>query len=162
MSLNSNRIRLTRNSRLLEVEFEGRFSADDIAAVKAIDGRRWLPERRVWILPDTAGARTALARAFRRRLVTDLPLDPEPAAAPPGRVDARAHAPSPGEVIERLRTTLKAREYSSRTSPPATASPPAAATKPPPPWHSSSARSWAATSWPASPAPTARPGCPWS
>ncbi|MEW5720565.1 MAG: hypothetical protein AB1817_18215, partial [Chloroflexota bacterium] len=38
-----------------------RFSAEDLARLKAIPGRRWNPERKVWSLPDTPETHKALA-----------------------------------------------------------------------------------------------------
>jgi integron integrase len=72
--------RVYRRGDRLEVRFGRRFSRADVEAVKAIPGRRWLPDRCVWQLPATDSALAALARTFGGRLVLSEPLR---APAPP-------------------------------------------------------------------------------
>jgi hypothetical protein len=41
----------------------------DVDAIKSIPGRRWVPERLVWVLPDTQAVLDALKASFGSRLV---------------------------------------------------------------------------------------------
>jgi integron integrase len=75
---------------LLELRFKGRFTAADLVSVRAVEGRRWEPERRSWLLPHVPGTLTALTRAFGSRLFLSQELagrsgatgHQEPAQAP--------------------------------------------------------------------------------
>jgi len=58
-----------RSDGLIEVAFGRGFTNDDIGAIKELPGRRWDPERMVWVLPDMPGTMTALAQRFGERMV---------------------------------------------------------------------------------------------
>jgi integron integrase len=111
----------------LDLTFEGRFTPADLEAVKSVAGRRWLPDRRAWRIPDTPETRDALERAFGARLRMGTGSAPEEPS-----VDGRRNEPSagrrtddpppdrrsparPDEVIAAMRVTLRTREYSPRT-----------------------------------------------
>lgn len=51
---------------LLHVRF--RFAQEDNEAIKSIPGRRWLPERKVWTVPNDRATIERLTRAFGERL----------------------------------------------------------------------------------------------
>lgn len=116
-------VRVRVNHRWLEVTFDPGFSDDDVAVVKAIEGRRWVPARLTWLIPNRPDALDTLSRAMGDRLVTsdaahgdDRAADnastdnPRDAHARPARMEARLD-----ELIEALRRELRAREYSPRT-----------------------------------------------
>jgi site-specific recombinase XerD len=60
------------------------FSAENLARLKSIPGRRWNPERKQWSLPDTPEARAALAEIVA-----------SPPAQPPETIAVKPKAPHP-------------------------------------------------------------------
>jgi hypothetical protein len=65
-----------------------RFGAEDIARLKKIPGRRWNPERKQWLLPDTPETHKALAEIVAAppvppaKMLAVKPKDPSAAPAP--------------------------------------------------------------------------------
>lgn len=114
-------VRVRPKDGRLELRFGRGFTGEDVAAVKRIPGRRWLPDFLVWTLPDTSGTLDALATSFGSRLVLS--------GTPASRGAASAGAPGPGTgpalpraywseaqgVLESLRRVIRAREYSRKT-----------------------------------------------
>ena len=126
------------------IELRFPYDEEDIRAVKAIAGRRWLKDRRQWVIPDSPETRGELLAAFGPRLVLTVlpgaselraPSTPSTATDDPRRATAdpvasrdrtRANhgsrsspaAPShPGAegLLEALSVAIRAREYSPRT-----------------------------------------------
>ena len=115
---------------LLEISFERGFTQLDIDGVKAIRGRKWLPQRLVWTVPHTPANIDALRRAFGSRLRLAEPLiagstlsAPLP---PPGNAPADDHSnaviASPAafqqeadRIVAAMRQALHLREYSRKT-----------------------------------------------
>jgi site-specific recombinase XerD len=97
-----------------ELDFAGSFTPDDLAAVKAIPGRRWDPERWVWVLPGDAKTLKSVEDAFGARVVPRLD-DPAAGRAtaeyPPGSSASAAGADLPG----RFRDEVLLRGFSPRT-----------------------------------------------
>ncbi|HSJ23437.1 MAG TPA: hypothetical protein VK929_02055 [Longimicrobiales bacterium] len=52
-ALPGTRVRVTRAGDHLVVRLGSRFTEDDLDVVRRIRGRRWLPDERAWLLPDT-------------------------------------------------------------------------------------------------------------
>lgn len=109
-----------------------RYSEEDIDAIRAIAGRRWDPERRLWLIPDTPEARSALRQSFGPRLALTEASKAPPARAPsasphkPGSNVGRGSAPptpahirasplTPAEAIEALSLAVRTRDYSPKT-----------------------------------------------
>jgi integron integrase len=127
-------VRVRVGPRRLELTFGRGFTADDVALVKSIPGRRWHPDDLVWTLPNTHASMAALTRALGPRLlVTREPVgDPAPrerAPAAPGSDPASSRAPASVEplpprdprpfdveaFLDVLRTAVRTREYSEKT-----------------------------------------------
>lgn len=119
-------VRVRIRDRRLDVSFDRGFTETDVAAVKAIHGRRWVPERRVWVLPDRSEAREQLLRVFGPRLV----VIPQTAAVVPPSIkrlggtdsrtqtDSHPESQSPPEtqgLLETVRQAIRARGYSPKT-----------------------------------------------
>lgn len=68
-------IALRSHEKVLELRFKGRFSQADLAAVKAIRGRRYDGERRLWLLPHTPAVLAALRLSFRFELSAAAPIE---------------------------------------------------------------------------------------
>lgn len=64
---------LKRGDSTLAARFT-RFSDEDLRELKAIPGRRWLPEEGVWCLPYTLSAIEQLVIAFADRLEVEPSL----------------------------------------------------------------------------------------
>ena len=97
----------------IEVTFGPGFTKKDVAALKALPGRRWHPARRVWTLPRTPEAESELEARFGRRL--RLSRDPASSRDAPGtRVD---EDPVPEEtfLLDRFRQEVLLKGYSPRT-----------------------------------------------
>jgi integron integrase len=74
------------------------FSASDLEAIRAIHGRRWVPERKVWTLPNTHATIEALTEAFGPRLL----LGPQAAGdRGRGRAVGETGQPTPERRAER-------------------------------------------------------------
>jgi integron integrase len=109
-------VRLWLRHRTVELMFERGFSKDDVEVVKAIPGRRWLPDRLVWTLPNAPRTMDSLVRALGSRLeITEARTDDrhpaahDPGEPPPGPLD---HVDS---LLDTLRRTIRARGYSAKT-----------------------------------------------
>jgi hypothetical protein len=76
--------------RQLEVVLE-RFDRTDVNAIRSIPGRRWLQERRVWVLPHTRVVLDALKQSFgsRLRFVEAPRTGPDHASQPTNEVHVR-------------------------------------------------------------------------
>ncbi len=97
-------VRVREAGQRLELSFAPPFSDDDIGVVKGIPGRRWVPNRRLWTMPNTETVQRALSRAFGPRLVMT-------SSAP-----ASPRFPADGdELLDALRRALRARGYSPKT-----------------------------------------------
>jgi integron integrase len=125
-------VRVFVQHRRLELMFDRGFTAADVAAVKAIPGRRWIPERLIWTLPNTPAALEALSRALGPRLVVIPPAEVGAAAAEVGpaaaeigpaaaeRANRERALPGtrPEEIetlLETVRRTIRTRGYSRKT-----------------------------------------------
>ncbi|MBI4545471.1 MAG: phage integrase N-terminal SAM-like domain-containing protein, partial [Gemmatimonadetes bacterium] len=107
----------------LELRFQRRFSQADLEAVKAIPGRRWHPERRIWLLPHKPESLSALTRSFGSRLV--LPeTPPASAGVAAGAHTLSAEAASMSRetyhravdgLLDAMRRANRTREYSRKT-----------------------------------------------
>ncbi|MGQ0561527.1 MAG: hypothetical protein ACT443_06605 [Gemmatimonadota bacterium] len=64
-------VRVHLRGDFYELSFGKGFTLADVEAVKKISGRRWMPERRVWVLPQTAATLDLLAASFGSRLDLD-------------------------------------------------------------------------------------------
>lgn len=99
---------------LLEVVFDPGFDGHDLDVVRALPGRRWDGQRRLWIVPQRPGTLDLLRGAFGERLkVTDQES---------GGDGVRPHEPAgPGAdprispILERVREALVLSGYSPRT-----------------------------------------------
>jgi hypothetical protein len=113
----------------LELRFVGRFTPADLELLKAIDGRRWDMQRRVWLLPHSAQVVDALRRAFGLRLAGPSAHPANKPAQRPGPVGHAASAPRPSTsrhdgvydasmeaVLDAMHRTMRTREYSRRRS----------------------------------------------
>jgi integron integrase len=117
-------VRVRVNHRLLEVTFDPGFSDDDVAAVKAIPGSRWVPARLTWLVPNRPAALETLSRAMGDRVVMSdaahhaarEPARPAPHDHRRKENTRRAHIEDRlEELVEALRREIRAREYSPRT-----------------------------------------------
>jgi integron integrase len=66
-------VRVRLEGPLYVLRFLERYTSEDLGAVKAVPGRRWDGERRVWLLPQTPTTLTALKLVFGSRLVVTEP-----------------------------------------------------------------------------------------
>jgi integron integrase len=106
----------------LELRFTGKFSPADLEAVKAIRGRRWDGERRVWLLPHAQAVLDALRNSFRYEFSTSAP-GAHDATSPRASVPAQpapVTAPEPydsaaSRILDELRRMIRTREYSPKT-----------------------------------------------
>jgi integron integrase len=128
----------------VELRFDRGFTQADVTAVKSIPGRRWQPDQRVWVLPDTPGTLNALTRSFGSRLVlsgvsavghgtrpslatasslagSEAPLaagTPSDASPPGDRVTpapGRSLGPEAERVLDAMCQAIRIREYSRKT-----------------------------------------------
>jgi len=107
-----------RDGALIHVRFR-EWGASDLDAVRAIPGRKWVPERRVWTVPDTPRSVAALTEAFGSRLL----LGPDSGGERGGALDTAARTrdgrPATGRdrsgLLDALSLAVKAREYSPKT-----------------------------------------------
>ncbi len=107
-------VRLRPGAEGHELTFTGPFTADDLAAVKAIPGRRWDPERRVWMLPGDSDTLKQVEAAFGAGVLPHLDR------AAPVTATERPPPASPGheanvELLRRFRDELLLRGFSPRT-----------------------------------------------
>ncbi len=113
------RIRVTRRDDVLELRF--RYAERDVAAVRAIPGRRWEPQRGLWSLPATNGTIDALTRAFGPRITWEGGPGLIKAPEPTGRhTETRRESETildrgPAHVLERIQKAIGARGYSPKT-----------------------------------------------
>jgi site-specific recombinase XerD len=99
--------------RHIEVTMPARFTRAELDAVRALPGRRWVPERRVWSVPGVDEPLKALVARFgeaRVRVEDASKEEPEVAA---GRSQPR-HDAAP-DPLSRVREALSIRGYSPRT-----------------------------------------------
>jgi len=94
-------VRMTVGRELVEITFGNGFTPHDIAAIKALPGRRWDRRRRAWLLPNRPESIEAIERRFGSRLVRSGAPD--------------ASVPWPEELLMRMREKLTLRGYSRRT-----------------------------------------------
>ena len=69
---NPSPVLLSRRSGLLELRFASGFTTTDVLRIKALPRRRWVPERRLWVMPDDVHTLRHLKRHFAGRL-TPMP-----------------------------------------------------------------------------------------
>jgi integrase len=111
-------VRVTPKEGTLEVVLERGFTAEDVAAVKAIPGRRWFPHRLVWTVPDTARSWDALTEALGRRLVVIAEPDRSPEADHARDYDHHLDDRNPLDadaLLGEVRKATRTRGYSWRT-----------------------------------------------
>ena len=104
-------VRVTRHPNHLEVALGPGFTRADLEIVKAIPGRRWVPDRRIWVLPDPDTALKLLQDRFpsqRLRVTPDESQEAESPRSAPGD-------PPVEELLERVREGFLLRGYSPRT-----------------------------------------------
>jgi hypothetical protein len=106
----------------LELRFVGRFSPTDLEAVKAIRGRRWDSERRLWLLPHAQAVLDALRNSFRYDFSPSAPgehdvTSPRPSVpSQPAPVAAReSYDSAANRTLDELRRMIRTREYSPKT-----------------------------------------------
>ena len=95
----------------LEVALGPGFTRADLEGVKAVPGRRWVPDRRVWILPNPGRALDLLKERFpsqRLRVTSHESQEPGSPRSAPGE-------PPVEELLERVREGFLLRGYSPRT-----------------------------------------------
>lgn len=83
------------------------YSADNLAAVRALDGRRWHPDTKDWSVPDSSDLNRRLAAAFPGRR---LEWSEEGLGSPPSPPQ-----PSDGPPLPRAREAMRSRHFSPRT-----------------------------------------------
>jgi integron integrase len=98
-----------------------KFDPRDIEAIKSIPGRRWVPGRKVWTVPNDRTTIELLTRAFGPRLL----LGPDAAgdSSSTGRIrqtrppssERPAPRPARSDILEALSLAVRTREYSPRT-----------------------------------------------
>jgi len=104
---------------LIHLRLRQPWSVDDLEAIKAIPGRRWVPDRKVWTVPNARAAIETLTHAFGGRLL----LGPQRGGAravaqpapPPLEPPAAGRITGDPDVIRSLSLAVKAREYSPKT-----------------------------------------------
>ena len=90
----------------IEITLRPGFTRKELDVVRALPGRKYDPQRRVWIAPGGGAAIATLTAAFGAGGVTVAPRsDPTPEGAP---------GPS-SEILDRVRDALTVRGYSPRT-----------------------------------------------
>jgi site-specific recombinase XerD len=99
------RVRLNVVADRVELTFRGLFTKEDVALVRAIPGRSWDPDRRVWLLPGGEATLAAVRDAFG----VTLP-EPDPRARETG-----GSSDHQGDPFERFREHLHLRGFSPRT-----------------------------------------------
>jgi site-specific recombinase XerD len=98
-------VRVGADGAHVEIALARGFSRADLDAVRALPGRRWDPEGRVWVVPGVAEPiRTLVERFGESRVQVDHAGSLAPAGEPP-----------PGDLLERVRQALLLRGYSPRT-----------------------------------------------
>ena len=114
-------VEVQTRENFLELRFRGRFLPADLEAVKAIRGRKWDHERRVWLLPDTPAVMTALRLSFRFEPSVPAAAEDMPAAVdslptqPRAATSAASYNAETIRLLEEVRRTIRAREYSPKT-----------------------------------------------
>ena len=111
-------VRVRHRADRLELSFDRGFSPADLAAVRAIAGRRWQPERRVWTLPRSPRTLATLERAFGPRLVVVGAGGAEPDDSANSKQRLARHAPArpgPAVLLAELRKAIRSRGYSPKT-----------------------------------------------
>jgi site-specific recombinase XerD len=71
-------VRVDRGSGRLEIELQPGFTDEDLGRVRALPGRRWDRERRVWHVPGVAGPLRALVAGFGKDRVVVEERGPRP------------------------------------------------------------------------------------
>ena len=111
---------------VLEISFGPGFTAADLAAVRAIPGRRWDGETLVWVIPRRADTLAQLRSRFEGRLDHPTsPVTPGAAPAPAARIATTTGNPPPpapaplspalAALLTRMREQMLLRGYSKRT-----------------------------------------------
>jgi integron integrase len=123
-------IHLRCREGLLEIQLERGFAVGDLVPLKAIPGRRWLPNRGIWTVPDSPASHEALKRAFGDRLVfrrespggvgaprTGVAGEGarDGGSAPHSREERTLARGEIEETVARLRTIMRTRGYSPKT-----------------------------------------------
>ncbi len=122
----------------LEISLRSGFTRTHLAVIRALPGRRWDPQRHLWVVPGGTDVVELLRRAFGAggvRVVGGAPAPPAPSASPaspaPSALPASPESPeSPASpesssapytrdpmppVLEQVRHALTIRGYSPRT-----------------------------------------------
>jgi len=86
-------------SGLLEVRFP--YDEDRVRRIRRVPGRRWVPERKAWLIPDDPTARALLVRLFDAEGIALPEDDPRPGPIP--------------AALERMKKELRLRGYAVRT-----------------------------------------------
>lgn len=90
--------------RRLEVRFP--YDEELVRRIRRVPGRRWVPERKVWLVPDDAATRKLLARLFGDR----PSRDPDAAPGADAALDSRRTT-----LLERMEAELRLHGYAART-----------------------------------------------
>ncbi|MEK9502492.1 tyrosine-type recombinase/integrase [Gemmatimonadota bacterium DH-20] len=92
----------------LEISLGAGWTARDLALIRALPGRRWDPEARVWIVPDPKSALARLESVFDSGRLRRI----DPAV---GEREGRAGPDPEGDPLQRVVDGLMLRGYSPRT-----------------------------------------------
>ena len=110
-------IRVPPEGGCVEVTLDGRFGREGLEAVRSLPGRRWNPERRVWIVPGGEEVVSKLKESYGEHRIR---LTPSADGRESGTGPRGAPAPLPKgattpEVLDRVRAAMALRGYSPRT-----------------------------------------------
>ena len=116
-------VRLVPNGDRVEITLLPGFTRSDLDAVRGLPVRRYDPERRVWIAPNTPETLAALKKAFGPGTLTGTlgPQLPQPAAKPrvqPAAIHRGQPAAEPfpqNDILGRINDAMTVRGYSPRT-----------------------------------------------
>jgi integron integrase len=111
-------IEVRLRSGQLELRFTRRFTSAELAAVKAIRGRSWDAQRRVWLLPHTPEVLDDLRRSFGLKSAqAHAPLNRDDSNVKPQEIEPAVEASADGfqAILDAMRRTIRMREYSRKT-----------------------------------------------
>ena len=103
----------------VEVSLARGFTSEDVNVIRAIPGRKWRPQRRVWVLPRSPEAVRALEARFGSRIVAGAARAADPKRTQPdtrpSRSRKRTTSEEPGPLELRIDEGLLLRGYSPGT-----------------------------------------------